>query len=274
MTQRQPWEQWQLGSNTAEEYEQYLVPAVFGPWASRLLGLAGLQPGERVLDVACGTGLVARRAAQQVGSSGKVVGVDLNPAMLAIARTLPSMPGGVIEWWEGDVLALPFPEAAFDVVCCQNGLQYFPDREAALQEMYRVVAPAGRLAVLVWRAIEHSPGYAVLAEVLARHVSQAAAMIMRAPFALSDAEELRTLIARAGFRDVVVRVEAGIVRFPSPEEFVRQQVAGSPLREPVSAVNEEVRKALIRDVGDALQAYVQADGLTFPIEAHLAVARK
>jgi ubiquinone/menaquinone biosynthesis C-methylase UbiE len=120
MQRRQP-------RNPAETYEQYFVPAMFIPWATILLRYASPQPGERVLDVACGTGIVARLAAPLVGSNGQVVALDINSAMLAVARTLPAPSGATIHWQEGNAMALPSPDDAFDVVLCQHGLQFVPD---------------------------------------------------------------------------------------------------------------------------------------------------
>jgi ubiquinone/menaquinone biosynthesis C-methylase UbiE len=268
-------ESWQVAGNAAEVYERYLVPAVFQPWAPRLLALVAPQPGERVLDVACGTGVVARLAAAQVGTTGTVRGLDVNPGMLAVARSLPSPEGATIEWHEGNATSLPFPDASFDVVCCQLGLQFFPDRPAALREMARVLVPGGRLALLVWRAIHHSPGFAVLADALEQHISAAAAALMRAPFAFGDTEdELRSLLTEAGFRMVVIRAEVGTVRFTSPEALVQYYIAGSPLAGHVSSAREEARAALIPTVQSALQPYVHDDRLAFPIEGHLVAARR
>jgi ubiquinone/menaquinone biosynthesis C-methylase UbiE len=146
-------ERWQLGCNAPEVYERHMVPAIFGPWAPLLVAQAALHTGERVLDVACGTGVLTRLAATQVGITGNVVGLDLNPGMLAVARTLPLPQGAAIDWREGDAGALPFVAATFDVVFCQLGLQYFPDRRQAVREMYRVLSPNGRLVALVWRSI-------------------------------------------------------------------------------------------------------------------------
>jgi ubiquinone/menaquinone biosynthesis C-methylase UbiE len=232
------------------------------------------QPGERVLDVACGPGVVARVAAERVGATGQVVGLDLNPGMLAVARALPPPVGAPVVWQEGRADALPFPEASFNLVFCQLGLQYFPDRPAALREMSRVLRLDGRIALLVWRPIEYSPGFALLAEALAQHVSAEAAAIMRAPFALGEAEALRSLLVEAAFRDVEVRPATEMVRFPSPVDFVRWQVAGSPLAGPVAQASERAREALLEHMGAALQPYTGAEGLVFPIEAHLARARK
>ena len=125
-------------------YERVMVPAVFGPWAKILLDTVALPAGTRVLDVACGTGIVTRLAASQVGSTGRVVGLDINGGMLAVARAQPQPAGAQIEWQQGDATRLPFPDAEFGNVLCQQGLQYMPDRPAALREMKRVLASGGR----------------------------------------------------------------------------------------------------------------------------------
>jgi ubiquinone/menaquinone biosynthesis C-methylase UbiE len=269
--------QWQVAGNAADVYERELVPAVFASWAPFVVALAAPQSGERVLDVACGTGVVARLAAQRVGGTGQVVGLDLNPGMLAVAAVVapPASPTcAPITWREASAMAMPLADAAFDIVYCQLGLQFFADRATALHEMYRMLVPGGRLALMVWRTIQYSPGFGVLAAALERHVSTEAAAIMRAPFALGEAEELQTLLVAAGFRDVVIRPETGIVRFPSATHLVQSYVAGSPLAGHVAKATEEARTALLSEVRVALQSYVSESGLTFPIEAHLASARK
>jgi ubiquinone/menaquinone biosynthesis C-methylase UbiE len=268
-------ERWQLGCNAPEVYERHMVPAIFGPWAPLLVAQAALHTGERVLDVACGTGVLTRLAATQVGITGNVVGLDLNPGMLAVARTLPLPQGAAIDWREGDAGALPFVAATFDVVFCQLGLQYFPDRRQAVREMYRVLSPNGRLVALVWRSIVHSPGFAALAAALDRHVSPTAGAVMRAPFVFGDRpEELRRLLTDAGFHDVMVRSDVRMVRFASPEALVQYQVAGSPLAGHVAQADDAVREALIRDVTAAMEDYLNDEGVAFPIEGHIAVGRK
>jgi len=167
-------------------------------------------------------------------------------ALLAVARSLPSPQGAIVEWREGDAGALPFAEALFDVAFCQLGLQYFPDRSQALREMHRVLKSSGRLVALVWRALVHSPGFAALAKALERHVSPAARAVMQAPFVFGDAtEELRTLLLEAGFHTERIRSDVRMVRFASPEAFVRHQVAGSPLASHVAQVDEAARRALV-----------------------------
>jgi SAM-dependent methyltransferase len=251
-------------------YERELVPAVFGPWAPLVIALADLGPEECVLDLACGTGVVARIAAEKVGERGAVVAADLNPGMVAVARSLQAPAGATIEWREADAGALPFAGEAFDAVLCQLGLQFFADRAAALREMYRVLRPGGRVVVMVWRSIDRSPGFGALAEALERHIGSDAASIMRAPFSLGDVEELTSLLAVASFEGLDVRAEAGTVRFASVAQFVASYVAGSPLAGPVAAAPAEARDAVLADVASKLEPFVGSAELVFPIEAYLA----
>jgi SAM-dependent methyltransferase len=182
--------QWQVAGSAPEVYERELVPAVFGPWAPIVVELAHPRPGERVVDIACGTGLVARIAAARVGPSGSVAGVDLNPGMLNVARSVAtaSEPSAPIHWHEASADKLPFPDSSFDIAYCQLGLQFFADRPAALREMHRVLVTEGRLALMVWRGIAESLGFQALAELLEKNIGPAAATIMRAPFGLQRAK--------------------------------------------------------------------------------------
>jgi ubiquinone/menaquinone biosynthesis C-methylase UbiE len=269
--------QWQVAGSAAETYERALVPAVFAPWAPQVVALAEPKPGERVLDVACGTGVVARHAAERVGPTGSVMGLDLNAGMLRIAASVASKMSGnssPITWREASAIDMPLADASFDVVYCQLGLQFFPDRPKALTEMYRVLTPEGRLSLMVWGDIDHSPGFRVLAEALAKHVGADAAAMMQAPFSLSEIDELRALIATAGFRDILPSSAQGAVRFPSSARLVQDYVAGSPLAGYVAKVSDQARETLLSEVSQALHSYATKDGLAFPIEAHLASARK
>jgi SAM-dependent methyltransferase len=218
---------------------------------------------------------VAHTVASCVSPGGAVAGVDLNPGMLKVARRVCSTAHSAaqIEWHEASADKLPFSDARFNVVCCQLGLQFFPDRSAALREMRRVLVPGGRLAVMVWRGIHESPGFAVLAEALEQHVGRAAAAIMRAPFGLSDVEELTALVRATGFHDIVIQQRVGTVRFPSIEKLVSSYIAGSPLAGPVSQINDAARQTLVADVRNRLGKYVTDTELAFPIAAHLLSAR-
>jgi len=270
-------EAYQLDGSAPELYERYLVPAITALWAADLVARAAPRSGERVLDVACGTGIVARLAVQRMGT-GRVVGVEINSGMLAVARSLPPVEGALIEWHEASVLGMPFSDAAFDVVLCQLGLQFFPDRPAALREMWRVLAPGGRLALSVFSAIEHTPAANALANALERHLGPGASKTKRTEHALADPEELRTLVAGAGFRDVMIRTTTQQIRFPSPREYVRLQLAATPMAGLVSGMESGQRDALVDAIAGELRTAVQRDAaegeLAFPQEAHVVFARK
>ena len=155
-----------LPRNPAETYENYFVPAMFFPWATILLRHSAPRSGERVLDVACGTGVVSRLAAPLVGASGQVVALDFNASMLVVARTLPVTSGAAITWQEGNAMSLPFPTNAFNLVLCQHGLQFFPDRLLALREMRRVLVSGGRALVIVLQSLEQHTEGRVLATLI------------------------------------------------------------------------------------------------------------
>ncbi len=265
-------EPWQLTGTAAELYERYLVPTITGVWAADLVRRAALQPRERVLDVACGTGIVARLAAEQVGDQGAVVGLDLNTAMLEVARALPAPPGAIITWTEASVLAMPFPDATFDEVLCQLGLQFFPDRPQALREMRRVLVPSGRVLLSVFGPIAHNPAPQALADALDRHLGPHASAIKRAEHDLDDPAELDELVSSAGFAEVSIETTTQQIRFPSPREYVRIQFAATPLatliQEMPSHQQAALAEAVIADVRGALRTYIGDDGLVFPQECH------
>jgi SAM-dependent methyltransferase len=265
-------ERWQVTGSAAEVYQRQLVPAIFGPWAPRVLDLAAPATGERLLDTACGTGVVGRLAADRVGPSGQVVGQDLNPGMLAVASALPAG-AAPVAWVQASTGQLPFADGSFEVVACQLGLQYFPDRPAAVAELSRVLAPGGRLAAMVWRSIDHSPGFAALADALDRSIGPDTGATMRAPFALHDEQALADLLTGGGFRDVSVQREGGTVRFPSIQEFVLAQGTGSPLAGPIGAAGPAARAALLADVEAALAPWQGPGELAFPIGALLLSGR-
>ena len=180
-----------------------------------------------------------------------------------------------VEWREGSAVKLPLADAAFDVAFCQQSLQFFPDRVSALREIYRVLIPGGRLVLSVWGPIERSPGFAVLAEALRRHIGpDAGALMTTGPFSLSDAEELRAIIAEASFKDITIYSAAKTLRFPSPDQFVLRYAAGSALASAVAPADGNARAALLAEVATELQSAMDDQGLGFPIEANLVMARR
>src|SRR5439155_18007714 len=209
----------QYGGNAAENYERYFVPTIGMPFATALLDAAGLHRGERVLDVACGTGVVARLAAERVAPNGAVAGLDINPAMLAVARSVPSS-SAAIEWHEASAESLPLADGSFDVVLSSLGLQFVDDKASGLGEMRRVLAPHGRLAIATVGPTP--PLFAILEQALARHVKPEVAAFMRAVFSLHEPQDLEKLTTGAGFRDVEVRSKALSLTRPGPGELLWQ----------------------------------------------------
>ncbi len=240
----------------APVYEATMAPAIFTPWAERLVEFAVLQPGERVLDVATGTGAVARVAAARTGPGGHVTGVDMSEPMLAIARNKPDDPGAaLIEYFEAPADSLPVPDGAFDVALCQQGLQYFPDPRAALREMRRALKPGGRLALAVW---DTTAGTAACYRGvgLALH-----ALGVRLPIDPPPSEDsLRELIAEAGFHDIeVVRAQLELV-FQGGVEAILRSMQGSPYAVEIGALSGEVYERFRQAATTNLQPFLDAEG--------------
>ncbi len=268
-------ESWQVEGNAAEVYERRLVPAIFIPWATVLIEKATLLRGESVLDVACGTGVVARNAALAVGTTGKVTGLDLNAGMLEVARSCAPTTGAPVEWAEGNAVDLPFSEGQFDAVICQAGLQFFPDQAQSLREMQRVLKPNGRVVLAVWRSIKRSPGFAAIAESLHEIGRPEASAMMRAPFIFGDETgTLRDLIVDAGIRDVSIRSEVRMVRFDSPDSLVTHYVGGSPMASHIAECSDDQQSIFMQNVREAMGPYYNEGELAFPLEAHVAIGRK
>jgi SAM-dependent methyltransferase len=254
----------------ASAYEALHVPALFQQWAARVVDTARVRAGDRVLDVACGTGILAREAASRVGRHGSVAGVDPNPGMLAVAERLA--PG--IEWREGAAEALPYEHSSFDAVVSQFGLMFFTDRGAALREMVRVLAAGGRIAVAVWDALEKSQAYPIEVALLEQIAGARAADALRAPFQLGDPTELVGLFQGAGVDSVNVTTHRGTARFPSVRTMVEADLRGWL---PVMGVvlPEEQIQDILEESNRALSHYVTAEGtVEFESPAHIVSGAK
>jgi ubiquinone/menaquinone biosynthesis C-methylase UbiE len=234
-----------LAASAPENYERFIVPVICLPLAKHLIKNAALEPGERVLDAACGTGIVARLAAQRVGTDGSVAALDVNPGMLGEARLAAPM-DAPIEWYQACVESMPFPDRTFDVVLCQLSLQFVQDKLRALTEMHRVLGPGGRVLVNV-------PGptpdlFDILAQSLERHVGSRAGRFVRDVFSLNDKAELEGLLTKAGFEDVAIESYHKALVLPSARSFLWQYVNGTPLSAILVGVDDEARSRLERDV--------------------------
>jgi ubiquinone/menaquinone biosynthesis C-methylase UbiE len=243
----------------AENYERYFVPAIASPVSAGLLAAAALQPGERVLDVACGTGLIARLAAERVGRDGSVTGIDITPDMIDVAKTMADPDGAPIEWHVGDATSLPFPDGSYDVVLCQMGLMFMPDRPGAVAEMRRVLAPGGRLAANTPGAIQ--PPFQLMERAIVDHISPELGGFVRAVFSMHEPEAVATLLREAGLDDVSSTVTTLTLRLPPPAEFLWQYINVTPMGPFVAQAPEAARSAMERQAVETMQPYV-ADGAT------------
>jgi ubiquinone/menaquinone biosynthesis C-methylase UbiE len=262
---------YQLEGNAPQLYERETVHTLGRPLAELMFEYVSLHAGDRVLDAACGTGIVTRVAAQRCGHLAHIMGVDLNPGMLDVARALTPTTGVPVTWRQGDLCALPFPDGSFDVVLCQQGLQFVPDPVAALREMRRVLVPGGRLALTVFSEV---PAYYVaLADALTRHVGSAAATSCLSRYTLREATTVRQLVDDAGFGAIAMHVLEVRRRMPASAQSVVEAMARAPYARDVAAVEEDVRQAIGQEVSAALHAYRDGDEVIIPHRSHLVQAQ-
>lgn len=264
------------GSSPAETYEHYLGPAMADPFTRILLEYTAPRPGERVLDVACGTGSVARHVAPMLGTQGKLVALDINPDMLAVGSAQPVPTGTSIEWLQGSAVRLDLPDEAFDLVLCQQGLQFFPDRAASVREMRRVLTPGGRVGISVWQSLEQHPLYRALFESTVRHLGVTISDVSLS-FSLGEADELRALLGDAGFQRIEVYPRSIEVRLPTPERFVQLTVLGAATTVPVFAkldfgARAELVETVRGETRETVEDYRDEDELRFTMSTHIAVA--
>lgn len=261
-------ESFSMGLEQARAYEERFVPALFAQWAPVLLARAGVVEGQQVLDVACGTGVVARAARELVGPSGEVSGVDLNPAMVAVARERAPE----IDWRVGDATSLPFDDESFDVAVCQSALFFFPDRAGACREMARVVRPGGKVALQTYAALDEQPGYGPFVDVVVRHAGAQARDLLGTYWSAGDPAELGSLLTGAGLQPSPAETVVGQVRFPSVDALVDTEVRATPL---VDRIEPGSLAAMIDDARAALAEHVdEQGGLVMPLVARFIAAGK
>jgi ubiquinone/menaquinone biosynthesis C-methylase UbiE len=261
-------ESFQIPLETAEMYEAKFVPSLFADWAPHVVEMGDVSAGHSVLDAACGTGIVARTATERVGPNGRVVGVDLNQAMLTVAERV--CPG--VELRQADITSLPFDDATFDVVLCQMALMFFPDRIAAIREMGRVVEPQGTVVVMVPSSLDAQPAYRPLVDLAARHAGPEAVAMLSAYWACGDLDELIGTTRDAGLEVLSTRTRMGTARFESIDEFVSVEVESTPVRE---RLTDHEYDTLRREANRVLEEFTEVGGTAhIPIEGHLVASRR
>ena len=251
-------------------YESLFVPALFARWTRHVIEGAGVREGSHVLDIACGSGVLARDTLSQVGSSGRVVGVDPAPGMIAAAREVETE----IQWVLGNAEELEFNDATFDCVVSQFGMMFFMDKNAAANEMIRVLKPGGRLAVAVWNSIDNNPAYGDIIAVLDEQVSTAAGDALRLPYSFGDTDEVTNVFTQAGFKDLRVETKSEQAVFPGSRTMVEAELRGwLPLFD--IHLNEEKIADVLVQSDDKLSRYASQTGeAVFPTSAHIISGRK
>jgi len=266
-----------MGENVAEElveagrgYESLFVPALFEAWTRHLVEGAEIQPGSHVLDVACGTGVLARAALARTGTDGRVVGADLAPGMLVAAKEIEPD----INWVLCSAEALDVDDDTFDCVVSQFGMMFFQDRQKAADEMFRAMKSGGSLAIAAWRSIEHNPAYADIISVLEEQVGTAAANALRLPYSLGNADEVTVVLEGSGFEDISVEARTEAATFPSSRQMVEAELRGwLPLFD-IFLSEDEIENLLIKS-DKTLGKYAGPSGeAIFPTSAHIYTARK
>jgi ubiquinone/menaquinone biosynthesis C-methylase UbiE len=252
-------------------YERLLVAPLFRPFAHALLDLVDIARNDRLLDVACGTGIVARLAREMVGEGGRVTGVDASGGMIAVAKaTAPN-----IEWHQGDAARLPFHEnGVFDVVTCHQGLQFFADKPAATREMRRVLAPRGRVALATWRRLDDNPLMLDLHRVAVRHLGP----VVDLRHSFGDPDVMRRLLADAGFQDIRIASVTRTVRMTDGAAFAWLNamaiVAMSPAAKTMTEEERsEVTGAIANDSVEAARSYFDGSDLVFDLVSNVAIGR-
>jgi ubiquinone/menaquinone biosynthesis C-methylase UbiE len=231
--------------SSAELYQSFFVPAIATPVSGELLAAAHLVTGERVVDVACGTGVITRAAAERVGATGTATGVDLAPDMLDVARRTPAG-GAPIEWYQADAAALPLPDGSYDVALCQMGLMFMDDKPGAIAELHRVLAPGGRVVLNTPGRIQ--PLFEAMERAIVEHIDPALGAFVSAVFSMHDPTELAARLHAAGFDDVGSREYLARFVLPGPAEFLWNYINLTPMGPLVGQAPASAKTAMERDV--------------------------
>jgi SAM-dependent methyltransferase len=262
---------WQLGLDAARLYEDVLVRTILGPFARALVEELAPGAGDVVVDVGCGTGAAARCAAERVGSEGAVLGLDVNDAMLEVARSVPARGGANVEWRAAPAEDLPLANACADVVVCAQALQFVRSPLDALREMRRVARPGARIGISVWCALGENVYFDALVGALARHLGPEAAAGLLAAFSLSDRDRLLEVLG-AAIPHATVEVRELRLALPPPDEFVPRHLAGTPVAPAFDAAPASARASLLAAARERLASYADGELVRIPFRSWFVLA--
>ena len=255
----------QVSADAAKIYEAVYLPSLFQEWCPLAIRAARVKGGDSVADIACGTGVLAAAVADRVGSQGKVVGIDINEGMLAIARSKSP----VVEWLNAPAENLPLDDNYFDCVVCQFGLMYFEGPEAALREMARVLKPGGSMAVTVWNSLDNNPGLAAEEYLWQRVFGEE---IDETPYRLGEPGILESLFAAAGISGIKIDTLNGTARFDSIESWIHTGAKG--WTEDDALGDDELRLLLESAEQELIEFKTPQGSVAFPTSAHIVNSRK
>ena len=259
--------------NFAERYEAVLVPVIFQPWAEEIVRRAAPQDGEHILDLACGTGILTREVMRSGISPGGLTGMDLSADMLAVARVRATQSSLQAEWVEGSASQLPFSDDRFDLTYCQQALQFFPDRLAALRELRRVMRNSGRVVFSVQQDLERNPLLKAQADTLDKYVGREAGDAVRAICSLPDAGVIQALFEDAGFGDVEIESVTLTLHHPEGRAFAAGAMGGMHTGDKLAQASDRERQQSIDDFLTGLGEYYDGTAIRFPHASHVITAR-
>ncbi|MEO0561148.1 MAG: methyltransferase domain-containing protein [Chloroflexota bacterium] len=259
---------WQLSSEAAVQYEQVLVKYILGAFAVGLVEWASLEGGVTVVDVGCGTGAAARHAATKVGSSGQVIGVDVNAEMLNVARSLPAVDGAAIEWRQENAYEMSLEDSSVNAVLCAQVLQFIPEKVKALREMRRVIRDDGAVYVSLWSGIGDSPYFDGLVATIAEHINPDTAAGLGAAFGLSDLDAITSLFTEARFANVVTDASTITLKLPPLENFIPQHIRATPMGIAYDKADAATQAAIVTSLTERLMPYVTKDGAEIPFRSY------
>jgi len=266
--------EWQLTRESANRYEDIIVPTVLGPAGRLLVEWSDFQKGGTVVDIGCGTGAVTRLLAPIMGPSGRVIGIDVNPGMLEVAQSLPHMKGAEIEWRLFSAYDTNLPDNTAETVFCAQTLQFLKDRPLALREMKRILKGGGRLFMSLWSEVNENPYFRALVDAISVHVNEETALSFHAASSLSDTAEIQSLLEESGFSSIEIVTRKFFLNLPDLHDFLPRHISATPMDSAFNAASSEQQAAVCQQIIEQTSQYQTDKGIYVPFQMQLVSASK